>query len=143
MFHTQKDQSHCILWLNWQHNVTIWWGFSIKSNQHGTSVFKPVESRDSIGNKIRFYTWWPPEHYLVNVLLFSTKLFKGQLNSKCSNEIILSSKIPTKLFLDFCPEILCTSLGAFWKLFGLLGTLLSNIIIKEAYRKPQKLPGSP
>ena len=106
-------------------------------------MFHWVESRDSTGNKIRFHTWWPPEHYLVNVLLFSTKLFKGQLNSKCSNEIILSSKIPTKLFLDFCPEILCTSLGAFWKLFGLLGTLLSNIIIKEAYKKPQKLPGSP
>ena len=57
--------------------------------------------------------------------------------------MIVSSKIPTKLFLDFCPEIFCTFLEASWKLFGLPGDLVSNIINKEAYRKPQKLPGSP
>jgi hypothetical protein len=33
-------------------------------------------------------------------------------------------------------------LGASWKLFELPGDLVSNIINKEAYRKPQKLPGS-
>ena len=27
-------------------------------------------------------------------------------------------KIPMKLFLDFCPEIYCSFLGAYWKLFG-------------------------
>ena len=43
---------------------------------------------------------------------------KGQLISKCPYEIIVSSKIPTKLFLDFCPEIFCTFMGASWKLFG-------------------------
>jgi hypothetical protein len=32
---------------------------------------------------------------------------------------------------------------ASWKLFGLLGDLVSNIITKEAYRNPNKLPGSP
>ena len=30
---------------------------------------------------------------------------KGQIISKCPCEIIVSSKIPTKLFLDSCPEI--------------------------------------
>ena len=48
-----------------------------------------------------------------------------------------------KLFLDFCPEIFCSFLGASWKLFGLPWDLVSNIINKEAYRKPKKLPGSP
>ena len=49
----------------------------------------------------------------------------------------------TKLFLDFCPEIFYTFLGASWKLFGLPWDLISNIINEEAYRKPKKLPGSP
>ena len=32
--------------------------------------------------------------------------------------MIVSSKIATKLFLDSCPEIFCTVMGASWKLFG-------------------------
>ena len=48
-----------------------------------------------------------------------------------------------EIFLDFCPEFFCSFLGASWKLFGLFGDLVCNIINKEAYRKPQKLPGSP
>ena len=40
----------------------------------------------------------------------------------------VSSKIPTKLFLDFCPEFICSFLGAYWKLFGLPGDLVCNII---------------
>ena len=78
--------------------------FSIKSNLYGTVVFKPVESSYPTGNKIRFHTWWPPEHYLVNVLLFSTKLFKGQLISKwffCSS---ISYKKQTNEF-DFTTMI--------------------------------------
>ena len=57
--------------------------------------------------------------------------------------MIVSSKIPTKLFLDFCPEIFCTFLGASWQLFGLPGDLVSNIINKEAYMKPQKASRKP
>ena len=45
-----------------------------------------------------------------------------------------------KLFLDFCPETFCTFLGAYWKLFGLPGDLVSNIINKEAYRKATGSP---
>ena len=53
---------------------------------------------------------------------------KGQLISKCPYEITVSSKIPMKLFLDFCPEIFCTFLGASWKLLGLpVGFLIYNI----------------
>ena len=48
---------------------------------------------------------------------------KGQLISKCPNKKSVSSKIPTKLFLDFCPEIFCSFLGgfleAFWASWGL------------------------
>ena len=54
-------------------------------------------------------------------------------------EITVSSKIPTKLFLDFCLEIFCTFLGATWKLLGLPGDLVSNIINKEGPSKPQIL----
>ena len=68
---------------------------------------------------------------------------KGQLISKCPYEKSVLSKIPTKIFLDVCPEIFCSVLGASWKLFGLPGDLVSNIVNKEAYRKSQKLPGSP
>ena len=48
-----------------------------------------------------------------------------------------------EIFLDFCPEIFCSFLEASWKLLGLPGDLVSNIINREAYRKPKKLPGSP
>ena len=44
-------------------------------------------------------TWEDPEHTDVHTNA------KGQLISKCPYEIIVSSKIPTKLFLDFCPDI--------------------------------------
>ena len=49
---------------------------------------------------------------------------KGQLISKCPFGIIVWTKIPTKLFLDFCPEIFCSFLGDSWKLFGLPGDLV-------------------
>ena len=53
------------------------------------------------------------------------EITKGQLISKCPYEKSVSSKIPTKIFL------------------GLPGDLVSNIINKEGYWKPKKLPGSP
>ena len=69
---------------------------------------------------------------------------KGQLISKCPFGFIVWTKIPTKLFLDFCPEFFfCSFLGASWKLFGLPGELVCNIINKEAYRKPQKASRKP
>ena len=67
---------------------------------------------------------------------------KGQLISECPHEKSVSSKIPTKIFLEFWPEIFCSFLGASWKLFGLPGDLVSNTINKE-YWKPKKPPGSP
>jgi hypothetical protein len=62
----------------------------------------------------------------------------------------VSSKITTKLFLDFCPEILCTFLGASWKLLGLpVGFLIYDFTkspgspksFQEAPRKLQKISG--
>ena len=53
---------------------------------------------------------------------------KGQLILLCPYEMIVLSKIPTKLFLDFCPEIFRSFLGASWKLFGLpVGFLIYDI----------------
>ena len=78
--------------------------------------------------------------------MFSTSNFevcKGQLISKSPYEKSVSSKIPTKIFLKFCPEIFCSFLRASWKLFGLPGDLVSNIINEEGKWKPKKLPGSP
>ena len=72
-----------------------------------------------------------------------SQIIKGQLISKCPYEKSVSSKIPTKIFLEFCPEIFCSILRASWKLFGVPGDLVSNIINKEGYWKPKKLPGSP
>ena len=42
---------------------------------------------------------------------------KGQLISKCPFSFIVWTKL-SMLFLNFCPEIFCTFLGASWKLFG-------------------------
>ena len=83
----------------------------------------------------------PREYWLHNKALkisdvkrkkSSDDVGKGQLISKCPCEIIVSSKIPTKLFLDFCPEIFCSFLGAIsWQesrnnFFGILDeTLIS------------------
>jgi hypothetical protein len=39
--------------------------------------------------------------------------FKGQLISRCPYEKSVSSKIPTKIFLEFCPEIFCSFLKGF------------------------------
>ena len=71
-------------------------------------------------------------------MTFLTNFCKGQLILKWPYEMTVSSKIPTKLFLDFCPKFFCSFLGASWKLFGLSGDLVCNTINKEAYRKPQK-----
>ena len=56
---------------------------------------------------------------------------------------LVSPKIATKLFLDFCPEIFCSFLGASWKLFGLPWDFISNIKNKKAYRKPKKASRKP
>ena len=48
---------------------------------------------------------------------------KGQLISKCPFGRKTYSKIPTKLFLDFCPDFFCSFLGTSWKLFELPGGL--------------------
>ena len=76
-------------------------------------------------------------------LTIKTFIVKGQIISECPYEKLVSPKTPKKIFLDFCPEIFCSFLGASWKLFGLPGDLVSNIINKEGYWKPKKLPGSP
>ena len=47
---------------------------------------------------------------------------KGQTKSKCIYEMIVSSKIPTKKFLDFCPEIFVASWGLPGSFLGFLGT---------------------
>ena len=53
---------------------------------------------------------------------------KGQLISKCPYEMIVSSKIPTKLFLDICPEFFCSFLRLPGSFLGLpVGFLISDI----------------
>jgi hypothetical protein len=64
----------------------------------------------------------------ASAIHFLSCFTKGQLISKCPYEKSVSSKIPTKIFLEFCPEIFCSFLGASWKLFGLPGDLVSNMI---------------
>ena len=64
---------------------------------------------------------------------------KVQLISKCLFGVI----VWTKILSGFLPWNFCSFLGASCKLFGLPGDLVSNIINKEGYWKPKKLPGSP
>ena len=52
-------------------------------------------------------------------------------------------KYQRKYFWNSALKFFLASWGASWKLFGLPGDLVSNIINKEGYRKPKKLPGSP
>ena len=47
---------------------------------------------------------------------------KGQLISKCPFGIIVWTKLPTKLFLDFCPEFFVASWGLPGSFLGFLGT---------------------
>ena len=49
-----------------------------------------------------------------NSILQQSSANNGQLISKCPYEKSVSSKIPTKIFLDLCPEIFCSFLGASW-----------------------------
>ena len=88
-------------------------------------------------------SYW--SHKLSLILRGVRRELKGQLISKCAYEKSVLSKIPTKIFLDFCPEIFCTFLGASWKLFWascrlpyLWYYLLSP---KEAKKVSKKPPG--
>ena len=89
--------------------------------------------------------------FILRFCLFSISLkwattTKGQLISKCPFGFIVWTKLPTKLFLNFCPEIFCTFLGASWKLFGAscrLPCLWYYILSpQEAQRASMKPPGS-
>ena len=84
------------------------------------------------------YIFWPPAllhkmggfgsestnllvkiHFCKNQTLDQKKWdpAKGQLLSKCPDEKSISSKITTKIFLEICPEIFCSFLGASWDTF--------------------------
>ena len=76
------------------------------------------------------------------VRLVGCRLAKGQIISKRPFGRKTSSKIPTKLLPDFCPEIFCSFLGASGSFLSFLGDLVSNIINKEA-RKPPKASRKP
>ena len=52
-------------------------------------------------------------------------------------------KYQRKYFWISALKVFVASWGLPGSFFGLPGDLVSNIINKEAYRKPKKLPGSP
>ena len=90
---------------------------------------------------IFYFNFW--SQFLITRKLLPCK---GQLISKCPFGFIVWTKLPTKLFLNFCPEIFCTFLGASWKLFGAscrLPCLWYYILSpQEAQRASMKPPGS-
>ena len=92
---------------------------------------KELLNKEQIGFKEVFTDYHP--FYTINLLLIK-ELWqsKGQLVSKCSFEKSVSSKIPTKIFLDLCPEFFV----AFWGLFGLPVAFLIYDITQKASRKP-------
>ena len=73
--------------------------------------------------------WLSVQFSFYVVKIFATfASFKGQLISKCPYKKSVSSKIPTRIFLNFCPEFFCSFLGTSWKDFGLyLGFLIYDI----------------
>ena len=87
-------------------------------------------------------------HLLMTCFIYilDSSFSKGQLISKCPFGFIVWTKLPTKLFLNFCPEIFCTFLGASWKLFGASCRLLCLwyyiLSPQEAQRASMKPPGS-
>ena len=68
---------------------------------------------------------------------------KGQLISKCPFGIIVWTKYQRNYFWISALNFFCCFLGASWKLFGLPGDLVCNIISREAYRKPPKASRKP
>jgi hypothetical protein len=48
----------------------------------------------------------------------SDEFVKGQLNSELIYEVIVSPKMPTKIFPDFCPGSLLEGRAEIWKNFG-------------------------
>ena len=66
------------------------------------------------------------------------KQSKGQLISKCPFGIIVLTKIPTKLFLDFCPEMFCTFLGPPGSFWGFLQVSLFMILLTKSPGSPQE-----
>ena len=66
--------------------------------------------------KVRMHLKIDKKNFFCFKSVKSTICPKGQLISKCPYEKSVSSKIPTKIFLEFCPEIFCSFLGASWGL---------------------------
>ena len=56
--------------------------------------------------------------------ILAYKTAKGQLNSEWIFEVIISSKMPTKHFPDFCPVRVEQKSGKF--LVGILGDLMAS-----------------
>ena len=85
----------------------------------------------------------PAPPALLSIPRCALDLLKGQLISKCPLGIIVWTKIPTKLFLDFCPEIFFRLPGGFLEAFGascrlpcLWYYILSAQEAQKAFRKP-------
>ena len=53
--------------------------------------------------------WWFRKPCITEIIAGT----KGQLNSECIYEVIVSPKMPTKNFLDFCPKRVGQKSGKF------------------------------
>ena len=59
--------------------------------------------------------------------LLTLEAFKGQLNSEWIYEVIVSPKMPTKHYQDFCPESLLEGRTETFKfLVGILGEMMTS-----------------
>ena len=86
------------------------------NNNHCIAIFWQTEH---IQNNIFFQLRLQLRAILILVILWIFSIFcplkcKGQLISKCPYEKSVLSKIPTKIFLDFCPEFFYSFLEASW-----------------------------
>ena len=110
---------------------TIW----VKYRKKLSTIWESVLTRKwKLLNVLNFKKCWNLNFVqLLKVSWFQNVLLVRQLLPKNQRNYFWISAL----------KFFCSFLGASWKLFGLLGDLVSNIINKEGYWKPKKLPGSP
>ena len=68
---------------------------------------------------------------------------KGQFILWCPYQMIVSSKVPAKLFPVFCPEVFCSFLGASWKFLGLPVGFLFMILLTKSPGSPKSFQEAP
>ena len=80
----------------------------------GTSLSGKLRNQITVGNIVRI----PLEGIPLKGIPKGIGNDKGQLNSEGIYDVIVSTKMPTKIFKDFCPERLLEGWAEILEIFG-------------------------